>query len=208
MRTTSIILCCLTAIALNSSAQASLEVNGSFELGTQDPSNPSVATSIVGWTIGGYGVERVDTSGGIGSAIDGNWFIDLAYYTTGNGIISQGIPTVVNGLYELSFALGNATAYGRDGTGVVDVYIDGSFLTQFATPYVSNPLAEWQYNAIQFIAGSASTTVEFRNNQYPYEHFALLDDVSLNAVVPEAASIAVWSGLAVTGSIVALRKRK
>jgi hypothetical protein len=204
-----------TAIATasfgESSSFASIVVNGSFELGTQHPTNTTIATSIPGWTIGGNGVERWDPGttplGAPGTADDGAWAVDLAFFTTGNGIVSQQLATTVNTIYDMTFALGNSTFFGRDGTGVVDVYIDGNLVGSLNTPTATSPTIVWADFAIQFQATSPSTVIEFRNTQDPVDHFAFLDNVAVNAAVPEPTSLMVWSAIGTIGLMFSRRGR-
>jgi hypothetical protein len=196
----------------DASTLASIVVNGSFETGTQDTTNPTVAVAIPGWSIGGNGVERGVAGSSIdvapGAADDGLWFVDLAFFTTGDGIIRQTLATTVDTIYDMTFALGNSTYFGRDGTGVVDVYIDGNLVSSLNTPIAVTPTIVWVDFAVQFQATAPSTVIEFRNTQDPLEHYAFLDDVAVvQAAVPEPTSLIVWSALGALGlSVIGWRR--
>lgn len=202
-----------------SSASASIVVNGSFESGTQ---SNTIAVDIPGWVIGGNGVERfqpTDPSVNFGPAPDGSWVLDLAFYTSGNGRISQILTTVPNAYYDLTFSLGNSMAFGRDGTGVIDVFIDGSPHT-FNTPVATSSAAVWAPEVITFQAQGPTTTVEFADTQDPTAHFGLLDDVNVSesqsqggsggaiAHLPEPASLVAWSTLGLLGAVMSVWRKR
>lgn len=190
-------------------AHANLVTNGSFESGTNDPTNTTIATSINGWDINdGDGVERFQPGVGpyaaLGPADDGAWVVDLSYFTSGNGIITQDLATTSGGLYNLTFALGNSNAFGRTGTGTVDVLVDGALLANaLLTPVATSADIVWQDFTLQFTAATPPTKIEFRNGvatQNGFLYFAFLDDVRVTAV-PEVGAWALCSlvGLAAGG---------
>jgi hypothetical protein len=210
------------ALAGASSACASI-VNGSFESGTQDGTNPTVAVVIPGWTIGGNGVERFEpTPYGLGAAADGTWVVDLAFFSSGNGRISQVLPVIPNAYYDITFALGNALAFGRDGTGVVDVFIDGTPYS-FNTPTATSSDILWANQSVVVQASGPTLSVEYANTQDPNSHFAFLDNVNVTETTapdggtggaggalhtPEPASVIAWSTLGLLGAAVSLWRRR
>lgn len=181
-------------------SQATMLVNGGFELPNSAPGNEILYTSvdpnyISGWTIGGNGVERfTPASFSLGSAADGAWAVDLAFFTDGNGRISQSVATQVGQTYTLTFSLGNSTWSGRTGTGIVDLAVTGQSSTSFNTPVATSDTIVWADFSHSFVATSTMTTIEFSNTQNSFQHFAFVDKVGM---VPEPATMtALGLGLA------------
>jgi hypothetical protein len=201
------------ALALSQPAQAaSLLVNGSFE---GAPVGNTIlgggSTAISGWTTTNQGVEWF-TPGSYGlAARDGTAAIDLAWYTsngTPGGGIAQTFATEVGQTYEISFYGATHAASGRDGTGVIELSVDGGSLTAFdlANPSATFGVDDWQHFTYSFTATGTTTSIEFRNRQNAYQHFAYLDAVSVMAV-PEAGTWAMMLvGLGALGG--ALRRRQ
>jgi len=206
----------MALLAAPASALASeLVTNGSFE---KAPSGNSILpggdSSISGWTTINEGVEWF-TGGtyGTGPAHDGDSMVDLAWYTssgTPGGGIKQTFATTPGGTYRLSFYGINANFAGRDGTGVVNALIDGNPLASFSVVRVAptwGSISDWQYFSKSFVAAGASTTLSFTNTQNAYEHFAVIDSVSVTGGVPEPATWALMiGGFGLTGA--ALRRRR
>ena len=189
-------------------------VNGSFE--GCAPGNyigNGGNTAINGWTMTNQGVEWFQGFGY--TAHHGNCMVDLAWYTSSGvpgGGIRQSASTIIGQRYNLSYWGTTSLAFGRDGTGIIETWLNGSLvssnLVTNGSPTAS--LSDWRQFTDSFVATSAITDIEFRNQQDAYLHFADLDDVALTAdltSVPEPASfLLVASGLA--GVVLVGRRRK
>lgn len=206
--------CAALGLALSASAPAAnLLVNGSFETAPNGNSIlPGGSAAIPGWTTTNEGVEWFTAAPFGGPAKDGTSVVDLAWYVssgTPGGGIKQSFATVIGASYTLSFYGTTANSYGRDGTGLIDLLITGNGDSQFAVKHLAPTwtLNDWQLFTKSFVATAATTTVEFQNRQNAYQHFALIDAVSVGQnAVPEPASWALMiGGLALVGGV--LRKR-
>lgn len=160
--------------------------NGSFEEGPGGSYAyiPGGSSDLTDWLTTQNGVEWFNPGFyGWGSAKDGNYVVDLAPYTYTGGGVEQSFATVPGQYYKLQFYGSTLNAGGRDGTGQVDVLVDGSLRQSFS---LSNDTAtvNWGLKTVYFGATNPNTTVEFQNNEDPYTHFALIDAVSVAGPLP------------------------
>jgi len=154
------------------------------------------------WTITLDGVERFQpASFGLGPAPDGDWVLDLAYFTSASGGgVSQIVAATPSEAFTLEFSASTARSSGRDGTAEIELLIDDVLVRTIS---LSNPLAtmDWQNFSEVITPTSANTKIEFRNSQNANLHFAYLDGVS---VVPEPSSAI----LSVIGLLALLRRKR
>ncbi len=212
MKTKLITALALTGLLCNG-AFANLIVNGSFESGLSGgyAELSGGSTAITGWTTTQSGVEWFQPAvygPGLGGAADGLAAIDLANYVYVGGGIEQTFATTAGQTYNLSFAGGNVVYAGRDGTGLIDVLLDGSMVQSFATG-TSSTYMTWQNFGLSFTATGATTTLEFQNNQDPFLHFAALDMVDVESAtssVPEPGTLALL-GIGILGMGFGQRRR-
>ncbi|NWA05106.1 DUF642 domain-containing protein [Pseudomonas gingeri] len=162
---------------------ANLLVNGSFE----SPGcayncildTPAQADFISGWTTFLSGVEYFSVPATVpgSAAADGVNAVDLANYVYMNGGgIQQNFKTAVGQRYRLTFSAGNSAASGRTGTGVIQVKVAGQAVS-FDTPVVTTQAVAWKTVTYDFTATTPQTTLSFFNEENPYTHFALIDNV-------------------------------
>jgi hypothetical protein len=201
----------LSAIVLASfclAATASAQfTNGSFESCPSYANLPGGSAAIPGWTTTGDGVEWFEQSGSY-LAYAGRCMIDLAVYTssgTPGGGILQSVSLLAGTSYTLSFAEATLTGFGRDGTGTVELWLNGSFASSYSVVNASGtlPLTSWSVFTYDFTPVTATTTVQFRNRQDANLHFAYIDAVSVAERVvatPEPASLVLLAtGLGCVG---------
>ena len=202
------------AVVLPLTVQAQI-VNGSFEgCGAGNYIGSAGDASINGWTMTRQGVEWFSgPTFGI-TPRNGNCVVDLAWFTS-NGVpgggIKQTISTLLGQQYKLSYWGATAAFAGRNGTGVIELWLNGSLYSSnnvfSAGSTVS--LGDWTQFTDIFTATGTTTDIEFRNQQDAFTHFADLDDVSISMVsstVPEPGSFfLLGSGLA--GLATVLRRR-
>lgn len=181
-------------------------VNGGFEgCQTNNVIISGGLNVIGGWTTANDGVEWFPGGlSGLGPGKVGNCIVDLAWYTNTDpigGAIWQDVATVAGQSYDLSFYGLTAQFAGRDGTGEIEVWVDGTLRNIFNVVNHSATwvAGDWVAFTQGFSATGATTRIEFRNNQNAFEHFALIDGVSVQAqAVPEPGVLALL-GLAVFG---------
>jgi hypothetical protein len=160
--------------------------NGSFEDGPGGSYAyiPGGSSSLTDWLTTLNGVEWFDPGFyGWGSAKDGAHAVDLAPTTYTGGGVQKSIDTVPGKYYKLQFYASTLTASGRDGTGQVDVLINGNLQQSFSLTNTKATVT-WYRKTVYFGATGPTTTVEFQNNQDPYTHFAFMDDVSVAGPLP------------------------
>jgi hypothetical protein len=186
----------LVMIFLAAPAQAAIElvVNGDFETG-----------DFTGWT------TTPAASGSLISVQDAGVASQVAAFQATDFLhdsISQLVPTTPGAEYTLSFALANLREVVNDS---FQVLWDGVLVFD-ETPVVSVapafPLSFTQFT-FDVLASGAATPLEFRGYDVPST--LALDNVSVmaatNRAVPEAASLAVWSGLGLLVGAVACSRR-
>ena len=177
-------------VSLSSSTRLA---NGSFEDG---PGGNYAylaggSTALTGWTTTQNGVEWFDPNFySWGAAKDGIYAVDLAPYIYTGGGIEQAVPTQPNQYYQVRFYGTTLESSGRDGTGQVDVLINGGVSSSFGLVNHSTTVG-WQPYIAYFKATGTTTTIEFQNNQDPYKHFAVMDDVSVAAAPPPTDDLVV-----------------
>jgi hypothetical protein len=189
-------LLCVPALA-----QANLVVDGSFEsYSTVTPGTWSIFGSGYGWTTGSNGVEI--RNGIAGTAADGARFAELD--TTANSWISQIIQTNANQSLELSFAYAPRAGVAANSSGIEVFWNnlslgiitgDGNSGTSWLDHVYDVQADANGFGVLKFVATGVSDSFG-----------GSLDKISVTAVVPEPASLALLSlGL---GALAASRRRK
>ena len=175
-------------------SSSTLLTNGSFETGPGGSYAyiPGGSTDLTGWTTTQHGVEWFDPNAqyGWGPAEDGTYAVDLAPTTFTGGGIEQSFSTVPGQYYQVRFYATTLEAYGRDGTGEVDLFVDGNQISSYALTNPS-PTVAWQLYTAVFQATGPTTKIEFQNNQDPYLHFAMIDAVSVASSAPPSINLVV-----------------
>lgn len=191
----------LTLVSLPS--RANLITNGSFESGPSDfngwgfVSLNAIDTSVSGWTLASGSMDYV---GPYWQAAHGNRSLDLSG-TYFQGTIYQTIATTPGRPYVVTFALaGNPDVQPRlttirvwiddPGTGP---YADFNYWVEGQTPANMG----WVYRSWSFTAASTTTILGFTSldpyydEQWGYSFGPALDDVAVEAAIPEPGSLAL-----------------
>jgi hypothetical protein len=206
----------VTLIALASlDAQAALITNGSF-----DTTTPAVAagsfvlftpgsSGLTGWTVVGAAgtdigaVSTTYTQSGLSFvAQDGPNWLDLTGFNSNNTTegVQQTVATTVGNSYTLSFFVGNLYSPGT-GFGVtssVKVSGNGAALGTFTNSCTTCTTTQgWQMFNATFTATSASTTLQFLNNDPANDNTNGLDNVLL---VDNGPAVPLPSSIGLLGS--------
>jgi len=200
----------LGLVSVTAASGANLLTNGGFEgCPAGNSILPSGDSSINGWTTANEGVEWFRpadfglTPGGGQCAVDLAWFTSNG---TPGGAIEQTIATTIGQLYNLSLIGATSTYAGRLGIGTVDLILNGTPTVSFILGN-NTPDLVWQPIQYAFVATASSTTIRFANTEDAFQHFAMIDDVSVEAAVPEPGTWALMGlGLA-TASLTRRRRR-
>lgn len=194
-------------LASLSTADAALISNGSFETQTPPVSGAYFAladgsTRIDGWTVGGGGIELINT---LWTSADGNYSLDLSRDTAGT--IEQTLTGLIIGTtYRVSFALaGNPDG----GETIKNLEVSAGSVTQqfqFDITGATRTDMGWQTETLDFLAVDTSAVLSFRSLELNGGYGPALDNVTVAAVPLPAGVLMLLGGLGALG-FVGLRRR-
>jgi choice-of-anchor C domain-containing protein len=201
MTRTSRFLALLLVALPTTAAHATIVINGSFEQGPATVGNfrtySTGSTAITGWRVTGGSVDLI---GNYWTSSDGARSLDMS----GNapGTIVQTLSTVAGQRYRLSFDVSSNPDQASLKT--MKVFFGSATPLNIVSPPVSRPL-NWVTHSQIFTADSASTQLKFQST-FGGPWGVALDNVAVNAVVPEPATWAMLiAGFGFVGA--ALRRR-
>jgi choice-of-anchor C domain-containing protein len=182
-------------------AEATIVINGSFEQGPASVGTfrtySTGSTAITGWTVTGGSVDLI---GSYWNSSDGARSLDMS----GNapGTIVQTLSTVAGQRYRLSFDVSSNPDQASLKT--MKVFFGNATPLNIVSPPVRRPL-NWVTHSQIFTADSAATQLKFQST-FGGPWGVALDNVAVNAVVPEPASWAMLiAGFGLVGAI--MRRR-
>jgi hypothetical protein len=211
---------CLGAVVATP-AVANLIVNGSFETPPVPAGGTTIygagSTSITGWTVVGAGADSValvstsfQQSGVTFNAQNGQQWIDLAGNTSNSQSsgVTQSIPTVPGGLYEVSFYVGSADDNVNNFffPATIDLSINGGPRTHYTNPIAPPDHLDWKQFIVPFVAVGSSTNLTFYNGGASNNFLSAFDNVVADGV-PEPAGV-ILIGLGAAGFLGGRRKRR
>ncbi len=205
-------------IWLAGESRAGLIVNGSFETGTNPPSQGSNgvalltgSTAITGWTViggtSGDGLAWLPNGNSYGvSTPFGNDFLDLTGYHDNAPYfgVSQSISTVVGQAYTLSLDLGVDESNSLY-SGPIAVQVMAGPVTQTLTDTSTGTGNIWTAFNVNFTATSTSTTISIQGTQG--NQYIGLDNVSVAAVPEPSTLIMVGMATMIVGACSWARRR-
>jgi choice-of-anchor C domain-containing protein len=183
------VIAMLAAIALPGATLAFSGVtNGSFEAGTYGggafQTLSSGATNITGWTVGGAGIDWINT---YWTAEDGSKSLDMNAFNAGT--ISQDLATTANDTYVVSFYLaGNPVCAPAVKTLTVSATGATSQAYTFDTTGHATSALGWLTEAYSFVATGTSTTLTFTSTTANSACGPALDNVSVTVQAPPPPS--------------------
>lgn len=191
-----VVLAAATVTAAPSMA-ANLIQNGGFD-GGQAGLNNGFSTPGVGVTFAGFwtvDTANIDWISGYWQSSDADGYSVDLNGNSGAGAVKQTVATTIGDLYRLTFDLSKNT---DGGTVPRDMFLEITGVAQqpyaFSTPNTRANM-HWAAQSFDFIATSTSTTVLFRGSASGGSFFGpAIDNVALNAVVPEPATWAMMIG--------------
>ena len=204
-----VVLAAAAATAAPSMA-ANLIQNGGFDGGSAGL-NGGFSTRAVGSTFAGFwtvDTANIEWISGYWQSSDGDGYSVDLNGNSGAGAVKQTVATTIGELYRLTFDLSK----NPDGGSVPrDMFLEITGVLQqpyaFSTPNTSANM-NWAAQSFDFVATSTSTTVLFRGSASGGCCFGpAIDNVALNAVVPEPATWAMMIG-GFFGLGAALRQRR
>jgi choice-of-anchor C domain-containing protein len=184
----------IPALALSTSAQASLLSNGSFESGSLPTATGTTltagSTAITGWVVGGRGIDYIGT---YWQASDGSRSIDLDSGTIlgpgpYDGSISQTFPTTPGQAYLVTFDMaGNPD--GGPALKSLEISAAGqSAVVSFLNSNQTHSNMGYQPREFPFLATDPSTTLTFVSLSGT-GYGPVIDNVAVIAV-PEPSTLA------------------
>lgn len=215
-----VVLHALIMLACIGRAHGSILVNGSFEDGPETIDGWYIvydgdSTTIPGWTVKtplpGRDIDIVST---YWRSADGDRSIDLSGLY-GPGGIAQTFATTPGNRYDVFFMLaGNTgTREPRQSHLIFDMGVTAAGQTQiFSFDVFGHSYLDmgWELRTWSFVADSTSSELWFYQIGDPYPTGGpALDNVQVfdrGAAIPEPASAAVWSLLAVVGAGLLVRR--
>ena len=189
----------IAVVTLFSSAQATVIVNGGFEVPA--PLNPYLDhyvgnPTLFGWEIVGtlgdsVSQVRSDFNGNppfTFPAQEGNVWLDLAGFTSNSPVgVRQTIITNPGSIHQLNFFVGNVIGgpFGISSTVGVEFDSGGVNFNCSNAGDVANPtVVTWTGCSATFTATNVSTALTFRNLDPSTDFINALDNISVNLVGP------------------------
>lgn len=184
------------AIGALQSSWGNLVVNGGFEApgpigGTYQAVGGPNDTSITGWKTINTGVEWMNPalySPTWGPAHEGNYCLDLANLSNaGPNGVRQYVPLTTGWTYEVSFWYGTVTDQGRSGPVTICFSID-DYETDVIATNPTNTI-NWTYHSFLYTAPRSVGHLWLFTSVDGDDGYAFVDDVQINSVVPEPATL-------------------
>jgi hypothetical protein len=195
-----VLLAAAILIAMVGSASANLITNGSFEDPALSNGSWTIFANIPGWTGTNAGIEVRNNVAGI--AEDGNNFVELD--SNSNSGMYQTVTTVASSTYTLSYYYAPRQNVAFE-SNYIELYFDGKLIDSISGYSTSDNA--WSLRSFT-VTGTGNDTIKFMAAGTDDSYGGSIDNVSMNAAVPEPTSLLLF-GTGIFGiGMAAWRKRK
>lgn len=145
------------------------------------------STAITSWTVGGAGIDYINSTYAVSAGYNGSYLIDLVRTNGDFGSISTTITGLTPGAaYRLSFDMNQVVV---ETATTIRVDVDSAFQT-----YLNATNDTWQSQHIDFTAGASTATLTFSGPASGAADVGVYVDNATISAIPEPSMLALATG--------------